>query len=557
MTAPTGTARPLFEGRWPWISRRRALVLVLLIAAAVIGIPWHHRFNQRQFLAQIDQALPLGVAMSADAMADWVAVRQTYVRAIARVASEVGTTRDLAARIQPMIDVVVMEGGFRDGRVEMALVDDPPTFVRVVPATGEMQASIAEFRAPIIRDGRPIGAVVLRSELTEQALDHFNLAAADDRTQRTILLLRPRADHDAPFPILAISAPGGGRPPATRSLPTGLSALQASSASFSTPRGLARAPHGVGRGVTGVPVVYASAVIRGTSWILVREREVAEFFARIEPSLLITDAVFSVLSALVLGVMLLRWRAEHQRRETAAVQLRSTFVASVSHELRTPLTQVRMYAEMLRLGLLSSADDRAKALGVIEKEAGRLTLLIERALAYVRTGQAAPAPPTESVVVAEAITRALDAITPLASERHVRLRYDVDAALAVAIARDDLHQVLLNLLDNAIKYGPVGQMVQIGAQRDPSADENGRIRITIRDHGTGIPVTERETIWQPFRRGYAASAWSTSGTGIGLVVVRDLVERAGGRAFVEDAPPSAENGSTRGAVFVVELPPAD
>jgi signal transduction histidine kinase len=210
-----------------------------------------------------------------------------------------------------------------------------------------------------------------------------------------------------------------------------------------------------------------------------------------------------------------------------------------------------MYAEMLRLELLSTPQERTRALSVIEKEAERLTLLIERALAFVRTGHAAPPPPQESVVVVSAVARALDAIAALAAERFVRLRYDIDATLAVRIARDDLHQVLLNLLDNAIKYGPVGQVVQLSAQA-----VEGLVHIAVRDHGPGVAIDERARIWRPFHRGHAAASWSTSGTGIGLVVVRDLVERAGGRAWVESpAPP--RDGPGLGAVFVVALPPGD
>jgi signal transduction histidine kinase len=556
MTGPTGIARPLLDGRWPWITRRRALAAALLLTGAAIAIPWHHRLSQRRFLAEIDQVLPLGVSMSADAIADWVAVRTAHARTVARVASQFAPVPALAARMQPVLDVVVVEGAFRDGHIELARVDEPSTALRTVPVGGSDGVSTVEFRAPVMRAGRAVGAVVLRSELTERALSHFNLAAADDRTQRTVLLLRSAPGDEAPFPILAISAPGGGHAPASRSLPSGVSARRAAGASFGTPAGLASASHGIGIGVTGVPVVYAAVPIRGTPWLLVREREVAEFLARLAPSLLITDAIFSLLTALVLGVMLLRWRADHQRRETAAVALRSTFVASISHELRTPLTQVRMYAEMLRLGLLSSDEERGTALQVIEKEAGRLTLLMDRALSFVRAGRTVSVPQVESVVVADAVARALDAIAPLAGERHVRLRHDVEGALTVAIARDDLHQVLLNLLDNAIKYGPDGQVVQIGARHAAGTGTAARVRITIRDHGRGVLKTEREAIWQPFRRGHAASASSASGTGIGLVVVRDLVERAGGRAFVDEAPPSPDGGPARGAVFVVELPSA-
>ena len=119
----------------------------------------------------------------------------------------------------------------------------------------------------------------------------------------------------------------------------------------------------------------------------------------------------------------------------------------------------------------------------------------------------------------------------------------IDVAIApdlcVHIPADDLHQVLLNLLDNAIKYGPAGQQVRLRAER-----QSDQVRISVQDEGPGIATVDRERIWQPFVRGEAARD-GIAGSGIGLVVVRDLVARAGGRTSIVDG---------RGATFMVELP---
>jgi signal transduction histidine kinase len=104
--------------------------------------------------------------------------------------------------------------------------------------------------------------------------------------------------------------------------------------------------------------------------------------------------------------------------------------------------------------------------------------------------------------------------------------------------------VLLNLLDNAVKYGPAGQTVTVSlAQVGSSA------RVTVTDEGPGVPVKEREVIWTPFFRGGAAAAQGAGGSGIGLAIVKDLVARMGGRVEVA-------SGGERGAAFYVEIPGA-
>ncbi len=404
----------------------------------------------------------------------------------------------------------------------------------------------AAFSADALSDRlRQRGATEPGAVLSESALPFFNIAAPDDRTQRTALIeLR-----DGQLRLVAASRAGADRrTPATTPVPTDLrpdaldhahyaGALRASADSTAT---------GIGTGLAGRPVVYGIASVPGTPWRLLREREVEELRRLIRPGLILTDVIFAALALLVLAVLLVVWRSTFLRRETERVQLRATFVASISHELRTPLTQIRMYAEMLRLGLLAAQEDRERAIGVIEKESTRLSLLVERSLTFVRAGQALPADGAAAAIpVATALHRAAEAIAALADERGVRIGLDAEPGAQVRIAADDLHQVLLNLLDNAIKYGPAGQQVQLHATRREQT-----VRIEVRDEGPGVSAEEAATIWQPFIRGAAARDGS-AGSGIGLVVVRDLVARAGGRTMV--AP---RVDGIRGATFIVELPSA-
>jgi signal transduction histidine kinase len=112
------------------------------------------------------------------------------------------------------------------------------------------------------------------------------------------------------------------------------------------------------------------------------------------------------------------------------------------------------------------------------------------------------------------------------------------------VDEDALRQILLNLFDNALKYGPEGQVISLAI-----AAEGPWVRISVEDHGPGIPARERERIWERFYRMPRDRASAVAGTGIGLAVVRDLVRLHGGRAW-------AEEGAGGGARFVVELPAA-
>ena len=125
------------------------------------------------------------------------------------------------------------------------------------------------------------------------------------------------------------------------------------------------------------------------------------------------------------------------------------------------------------------------------------------------------------------------------------MQADVEPRVAAAVDPSALRQILLNLLDNAVKYGPRGQTVRVAVERAGAA-----VRLTVEDGGPGVTAEERERIWEPFVRGRAGEAWAGGGSGIGLAVVRDLAERHGGRAWVEATRAGV------GARFVVELPAA-
>jgi signal transduction histidine kinase len=229
------------------------------------------------------------------------------------------------------------------------------------------------------------------------------------------------------------------------------------------------------------------------------------------------------------------------RREGELARLRSDFVSSVSHELRTPLAQVRLFLETLRLGRFTTDAQREWSLHNIDRETLRLTHLVENVLHFARGGRGGPAQlvPTD---ISREVRQAADAFEPLAHARRASLRIELEDAVVAPLDVEAFRQILTNLLDNAVKYGPAGQTVTVRLER-----RSAGARITVEDEGPGIPIGERETIWEPFFRGGAARASGAGGSGIGLSIVRELVLRLGGSI-------TAEQAAGGGACFVLDLP---
>ena len=230
------------------------------------------------------------------------------------------------------------------------------------------------------------------------------------------------------------------------------------------------------------------------------------------------------------------------RREGELARLRADFVSSVSHELRTPLAQIKLYLETIRLGRARTDGERDWSLAHIDRETTRLHHLVENVLTFSRprnthTGAAS----TTTVDVGTEVERIVEEFRPLAASRRVRLDVAIRARPSMSVRPDALRHVLLNLLDNAVKYGPSGQTVLVTLDcRD------GEVLLAVTDEGPGVPAHEREHIWGPFARGAAGAG--KGGSGIGLTIVRDVAAEHAGRCWVE---PGADG---TGARFVIALP---
>jgi signal transduction histidine kinase len=244
------------------------------------------------------------------------------------------------------------------------------------------------------------------------------------------------------------------------------------------------------------------------------------------------------LTAALIGTALVQLR-----RESQLARLRTDFISGVSHELRTPLAQIRMFSETLVLGRVRSDDERLRSLAIIDQEARRLTHLVENLLHFSRAERQTAHIAPEPTALAPLVQEVIDGFAPLAAARGARLSAAVPEDLVVPADPGAVRQMLLNLLDNAVKYGPAGQEIRIGAIR-----ENGAARLWVDDGGPGIPRADRERVWERFWRLERDRGSAVAGSGIGLAVVRELAQLHHGRTWID------ETGAAAGTRVVIELP---
>ncbi|WP_330458708.1 HAMP domain-containing histidine kinase [Streptomyces sp. NBC_00820] len=227
-----------------------------------------------------------------------------------------------------------------------------------------------------------------------------------------------------------------------------------------------------------------------------------------------------------------------QRSETRVRQ----FVADASHELRTPLASIRGYAELTRRGREQVGPDTRHALGRIESEAGRMTLLVEDLLLLARLDAGRPLRFERTDLVPLVVDAVSDA-RAVGSAHNWRLDLPDEPALAPADAAR-LQQVLVNLLGNARTHTPPGTTVTARVRR-----QGPWLCADVEDDGPGIPPELLPHVFERFARGDSARSRATGSTGLGLAIVRAVAAAHGGAVSVESAP-----GRT---VFIVRLPASD
>jgi signal transduction histidine kinase len=251
-------------------------------------------------------------------------------------------------------------------------------------------------------------------------------------------------------------------------------------------------------------------------------------------------ALLVVIAGIIVAALLL------VRREAELVRLRADFISAVSHELRTPLAQIRMFAETLLLGRVRTDLERRQSLEIVHQEARRLTGIVENMLLFSKSqsGRRTTLTP-EPIGFAAEIRAAVESFSPLSRAKEVEIRTELQEDIVVEVDRCALRQILVNLVDNALKYGPQRQRITVGA-----ALYDDVARVWVDDEGPGIPLEERDRVFESFYRLPQEASKRTPGSGIGLAVVHVLAREHQGRVWVEAAPGG-------GARFVVEFPGAE
>jgi signal transduction histidine kinase len=225
-------------------------------------------------------------------------------------------------------------------------------------------------------------------------------------------------------------------------------------------------------------------------------------------------------------------------------KLKDDFVATASHELRTPLAAIYGAAKTLRREDVLDDEGVEGMMTIIASESERLARVLDDILiaSHLDSGRLrfASAPVDVRALVADVVE---------SMQMHVEngITIEVDAPPnglpGVAVDPMKLRRVLLNLLENAIKYSPEGGPVVLRI----ASGENGRLRLAVRDEGLGIPYAEQERIFEKFYRADPQLARGVGGTGLGLYICRELVQRMGGDIALESEP-------GKGSTFTVELP---
>ena len=254
----------------------------------------------------------------------------------------------------------------------------------------------------------------------------------------------------------------------------------------------------------------------------------------------------TALSASILGVLGLSaglvFFSARRLQKAAAQQVE--FVAAVSHELRTPLAVIRSAADNLADGVVQDQDQAKRYGSLIRDESVRLTDMVEHVLEFA--GADSPARAARGPVdVTEAARAAVSGMAALAAERNARVEVETPGqALRVNGDLSHLTRAISNLVGNALKYGGEAPQVTVRLRGDSEA-----VMIAVADQGSGLDASELPRLFEPFYRGRRASEAQVPGSGLGLALVRRIVESHGGRV-------SGANGPGGGALFTIELPAA-
>jgi len=230
-------------------------------------------------------------------------------------------------------------------------------------------------------------------------------------------------------------------------------------------------------------------------------------------------------------------------REMALARLKSDFVSNVSHELRTPLSLIRLYAETLEMGRLKSADKYQEYYSIIRKESERLTALINNILDFSRIEAGRKEYEFRQTDMRELVRQTLESYRYQIEQSGFAFEEKIaEDVPPLSVDREAMARSLLNLVNNALKYSQDQKYLGVNLFRD-----NGSVKLEVVDHGIGIPTGEQQKIFDKFYRVGDPLVHNTKGSGLGLSLVRHIVQAHGGEVVVDSVP-------GRGSKFTINLP---
>jgi two-component system phosphate regulon sensor histidine kinase PhoR len=228
-------------------------------------------------------------------------------------------------------------------------------------------------------------------------------------------------------------------------------------------------------------------------------------------------------------------------------EMRADFVANASHELRTPLAALSGFIETLQGSARDDARARERFLPIMQEQARRMARLIDDLLSLSRIELNAHRRPDTPIDLVPIVRQVADGLQTLARDRGVTVQVDAANALRVPGDRDELVRVFENLVENALKYGASGKRVDIALNHGESPEGEQEAQISVRDYGPGIAPEHLPRLTERFYRVDVRESRAQGGTGLGLALVKHILNRHHGRLSIESMPGA-------GATFTVYLP---
>ncbi len=229
-------------------------------------------------------------------------------------------------------------------------------------------------------------------------------------------------------------------------------------------------------------------------------------------------------------------------------EMRADFVANASHELRTPLAALSGFIETLQGTARDDAAARARFLDIMRTQAWRMARLIDDLLSLSRIELREHQQPETQVDLVPIVRQVVDGLQTIARDRGVTIQVRIpEAPLDVLGDRDELVRVFENLIENALKYGAAGKRVDVTLALESSADGSPEARVAVRDHGPGIAAEHLPRLTERFYRVDVGESRAQGGTGLGLALVKHILNRHRGRLGIESRP-------GEGATFTARLP---